>query len=236
MDLQDILDLHLEITSNDRYTYNGKNVPRVTEVISKMINEEKIINWANYLGFRKKRYRDALEEAANFGTRVHSGIEYYLKGEKLPLDTPKTPMNSFKEWWKSINNGNTIIILGQEQKLTCEWYGGTYDCLLDINGRIFLVDFKTSNHVTYKYYLQLAAYSKVLREEKNINIDGVIILQIDKYKLKYREYVLDFNIPEHKSYFDLCERTFLSLLYSYYHISYLEENFGVLDEKIKSNK
>lgn len=236
MDLQDILDLHLEITSNDRYIYNGKNVPRVTEVISKMINEEKIINWANCLGFRKKRYRDALEEAANFGTRVHSGIEYYLKGEKLPLDTPKTPMNSFKEWWKSINNGNTITVLGQEQKLTCEWYGGTYDCLLDINGRIFLVDFKTSNHVTYKYYLQLAAYSKVLREEKNINIDGVIILQIDKYKLKYREYVLDFNIPEHKSYFDLCERTFLSLLYSYYHISYLEENFGVLDEKIKSNK
>ena len=160
----------------------------------------------------------------------------YLKGEKLPLDTPKTPMNSFKEWWKSINNGNTITILGQEKKLTCEWYGGTYDCLLDINGRIFLVDFKTSNHVTYKYYLQLAAYSKVLREEKNMNIDGVIILQIDKYKLKYREYVLDFNIPEHKSYFDLCERTSLSLLYSYYHISYLEENFGVLDEKIKSNK
>ena len=236
MDLQDILDLHLEITSNDRYTYNGKNVPRVTEVISKMINEEKIINWANCLGFKKKRYRDALEEAANFGTRVHSGIEYYLKGEKLPLDTPKTPMNSFKEWWKSINNGNTITILGQEQKLICKWYGGTYDCLLDINGRIFLVDFKTSNYVTYKYYLQLAAYSKVLREEKNINIDGVIILQIDKYKLKYREYVLDFNIPEHKSYFYLCERTFLSLLYSYYHISYLEENFGVLDEKIKSNK
>lgn len=236
MNLQDILDLHLEITSNDRYTYNGKNVPRVTEVISKMINEEKIINWANCLGFKKKRYRDALEEAANFGTRVHSGIEYYLKGEKLPLDTPKTPMNSFKEWWKSINNGNIITILGQEQKLSCEWYGGTYDCLLNINDRIFLVDFKTSNHVTYKYYLQLAAYSKVLREEKNINIDGVIILQIDKYKLKYREYVLDFNIPEHKSYFDLCERTFLSLLYSYYHISYLEENFGVLDEKIKSNK
>ena len=55
MYLQDILDLHLEITSNDRYTYNGKNVPRVTEVISKMINEEKIINWANCLGFKNKR-------------------------------------------------------------------------------------------------------------------------------------------------------------------------------------
>ena len=54
-----------------------------------------------------------------------------------------------------------------------------------INGKIYLIDFKTSNHVTYKYYLQLAAYSKVLREKENINIDGVIILQLNKYQPKY---------------------------------------------------
>ena len=38
MELQDILDLHVEMNSSDRYTYNGKNVPRVTEVLSKMIS------------------------------------------------------------------------------------------------------------------------------------------------------------------------------------------------------
>lgn len=231
MELQDILDLHVEMNSSDRYTYNGKNVPRVTEVLSKMISEEKLMNWANSLGFKHKRYRDVLNQAATFGTKVHHGIECLLKGLPVPEDTPQVCLNAFKEWWKVIQ-ANNYEIIGQEKKLVCEWYGGTYDCLMKINDKIYLIDFKTSNHVTYKYYLQLAAYSKVLREKEGINIDGVIILQLNKYQPKYKEYILDLSIPDHKNYFDLCERTFISILYSYYHIHYLEENFNDLTKKL----
>lgn len=165
MQLQDILDLHVEMNSSDRYTYNGKNVPRVTEVLSKMISEEKLMSWANSLGFKHQRYRDVLNKAATFGTKIHHGIECFLKGQEVPEDTPSICFKAFQEWWKVIKE-TEYEILGQEQKLVCEWYGGTYDCLMRINGKIYLIDFKTSNHVTYKYYLQLAAYSKVLREKR----------------------------------------------------------------------
>ena len=231
MQLQDILDLHVEMNSSDRYTYNGKNVPRVTEVLSKMISEEKLMSWANSLGFKHQRYKDVLSKAAVFGTKIHHGIECFLKGEKVPEDTPSICFKAFQEWWKIIETTDYEII-GQEQKLVCEWYGGTYDCLMKINGKLYLIDFKTSNHVTYKYYLQLAAYSKVLREKENVNIDGVLILQLNKYQPKYKEYILDLSIPEHKEYFNLCERTFESILYSYYHIHYLEENFNDLAKKL----
>lgn len=231
MQLQDILDLHVEMNSSDRYTYNGKNVPRVTEVLSKMISEEKLMSWANSLGFKRQRYKDVLSKAAVFGTKIHHGIECFLKGEKVPEDTPSICFKAFQEWWKIIETTDYEIV-GQEQKLVCEWYGGTYDCLMKINGKLYLIDFKTSNYVTYKYYLQLAAYSKVLREKENINIDGVLILQLNKYQPKYKEYILDLSIPEHKEYFNLCERTFESILYSYYHIHYLEENFNDLAKKL----
>ena len=235
MQLQDILDLHVEMNSSDRYTYNGKNVPRVTEVLSKMISEEKLMSWANSLGFKHQRYKDVLSKAAVFGTKIHHGIECFLKGEKVPEDTPSICFKAFQEWWKIIETTDYEII-GQEQKLVCEWYGGTYDCLMKINGKLYLIDFKTSNHVTYKYYLQLAAYSKVLREKENVNIDGVLILQLNKYQPKYKEYILDLSIPEHKEYFNLCERTFESILYSYYHIHYLEENFNDLAKKLHKLK
>lgn len=231
MQLQDILDLHVEMNSSDRYMYNGKNVPRVTEVLSKMISEEKLMSWANSLGFKHQRYKDVLSKAAIFGTKIHHDIECFLKGEKVPEDTPSICFKAFQEWWKIIETTDYEIV-GQEQKLVCEWYGGTYDCLMKINGKLYLIDFKTSNHVTYKYYLQLAAYSKVLREKENINIDGVLILQLNKYQPKYKEYILDLSIPEHKEYFNLCERTFESILYSYYHIHYLEENFNDLAKKL----
>lgn len=221
MELEEIKSFSLPDLT-DRYTYNGKNVPRVTEIISKMIHEDSIVLWANNLGFRHIRYRDALNEAANIGTRVHSSIEHYLKDKS---ESDLISLEAFKKWWNILTSSNKVEVLGQEEKLTCPFFGGTYDLLLKINDVIYLVDFKTSNHVTYKYYIQLAAYNYMLKA-MNINIGGVIILQVSKTSPEYNEYVLDLSNPIHKEYFDLCERTFLSLVYGYYHISYLERRFN----------
>lgn len=226
MQLEDIVELGIELNSDGRYTYNGKQVPRATEVISKMIHEDAIVQWANSLGFRHQKYLQVLNAAAVYGTKVHHGIECIMKNIPLPEDTPENPINGFKLWWDTISKYNTLTVLGEEEKLSCKYYGGTYDLLLKINNKVFLVDFKTSNHVTYKYWIQLSSYNKLLREEKGIMIDGAIILQLSKNKPAYTEYVLDFSNIGQKNYFDICERTFLSLLYSYYHIHYLEEEFN----------
>ena len=210
----------------DRYTYNGKNVPRVTEIISKMIHEDAITQWANSLGFKHKSYTKTLNEAAVYGTHAHYGIECYLKKLPVPEETPGAIIGGFCKWWDVVTKNNTVKVLGQEHKLTCEWFGGTYDALIEINGEPYLVDFKTSNHVTYKYYLQLAAYRYTLREKEKIDPVGLIILQLSKQMPSYNEYVLNLKDPKQLEYIQICERTFFALMYGYYHIHWLEAHFN----------
>lgn len=224
MDMKDILELG-DIKFGDRYVYNGRNVPRATEIISKCIHEDSIVSWSNNLGFRRKKYKDVLNYSADYGTKVHYGIECYLKNKPIDDNTPSIPLEAFRLWWKMINQNNTVEILGQEVKLVCKYYGGTYDLLIKINNKIFLVDFKTSNHITYKYYIQLASYNRILRDIHGIQIDGFIILQLDKNKPIFREYVLDLDKEDHRQYLGYCERTFMSMVYTYYHIYYLEKRF-----------
>ena len=235
VDLTEVKDITIADCS-DRYTYNGKNVPRVTEILSKMIHEDYLMHWANTLGFSHRKYEKVLTEAANYGTKAHYGIECFLKEQNIPTNTPMTPVDGFRLWWETINKNNNVEVVAQEQKLVCEWFGGTYDLLLKINGCLFLVDFKTSNHVTYKYYMQLAAYSYMLKQQ-GIYISGVIILQLAKTSPRYNEFVLDFSNQSDKYYFEVCERTFLALVYGYYHIYWLEEEFkNDVKSKISSTK
>lgn len=210
---------------DSHYIYNGKEVPRVTEIISKSTMEDHLLYWANKLGFQHKSYSKTLNEYAEFGTRVHKGIEMYLKNEDIPSNTPMNCLKSFINWWSMIGINNNIEILGQETKLVCPYYGGTYDLLMKINDKIMLVDFKTSNTISYRYYIQLAAYDRVLRD-MGIQVDGYIILQLKKEGIGFKEYYLNItDNPNHRSYRDLCERTFISMLYTYYHKLHLEKHF-----------
>ena len=224
---KDIDDLEFKLSKSlSDYTFNGVRVPRVTSIISNMIHEDGLMHWSNNLGFKHQSYKRTIDEACEYGHKTHSGIEKFLKENYISEDAPYFPMSAFMSWWNTIIEHNTVQILGQETPLVCQYYGGTYDLLISVNGEPWLIDFKTSNHITYKYFLQLAAYNKVLREMHNINLRGTIILQLSKTKPEYTEYTLDFMIPHQKEYMDICERTFMSLLYSYYHIKHLEGEFS----------
>jgi len=229
LELEDIKEI-AEINCGDRYTYNGKSVPRVTEIISKMIHEDAITQWANSLGFKHKSYTRTLNEAATYGTHAHHGIECYLKSLPIPDETPGSIIGGFCKWWDIVTKYNTVKVLGQEKKMACEWFGGTYDALLEIKGEPYLIDFKTSNHVTYKYYLQLAAYRYMLMKN-GINPVGLIILQLSKKMPAYNEYVLNLKDPVQLNYINICERTFFALVYGYYHIHWLEEHFNEVINK-----
>lgn len=104
----------------------------------------------------------------------------------------------------------------QEHTLVCKYFGGTLDLLLEIDGKIYLVDFKTSNHSSYKHFLQLAAYRYMLRETEGINVNGCIILMLDKKSDMFIEHILDFENIDHLNYIDQCQESFLSLVYAYY--------------------
>lgn len=208
------------VASSNKYEYNGRYVPRVTTILSSMIHSDALMYWANNLGFKGIKYRDFMNDAAAVGTTAHHRIELFLK-EKLDC-TDNIPYLGFKLWWDTLIKGNnTIEVIGTEQHLTCKWFGGTYDALIRLNGMYYLIDFKTSNHITYKYFLQLAAYTYMLKEN-GIDVAGVIVLQLNKEEIGFNEYLLDFRVPDHRQFMDNCINTFFSLVYAFYNVKEIE--------------
>lgn len=206
----------IKTKESHNYNYFGVAVPSVTTILSKCIHEDYITNWANYLGFKRIKYKDELNRAALAGTNGHNAIEKFLKDGVDDLES--IPLQSFKIWWDMITSTHKVEILGMEEKITLPYCGGTYDLLLKIDDRIFLVDLKTSNNLSYKYFIQLAAYRHMLYKARNINIDGCLILQVDKAIPSFNEQVLDFAIDEHYQFIEHCAFTFISLVLAYYNI------------------
>lgn len=200
-------------------------VPRVTEILSRMMHKDALMYWANALGFKGLRYKTVLDQAAHTGTLAHAAIERFLK-KKLKTED-NIPFLGFLSWYDEITITLNLPIepILIEKRLACRWFGGTLDALLKIGNKIYLVDFKTSNHVTFSYFCQLAAYRFMLARVLNIEIDGVIVLQLDKTEPGFNEYLLDFSIQEHADFMLHCEETFLSLVYGFYNVVKAEEQF-----------
>ena len=208
---------------NSNYTNeNGIKVPRVTEILSAMIHSDALMYWANNLGFKGIRYKSALNKAADIGSDAHSHIERFLKDKLQSEDN--VPFLGFMMWYNiiTIDKGLMVNVIYSEHTIVCDWFGGTLDCLMNIGNKIYLIDFKTSNQVTYKYFLQLAAYRYMLRVVEGIEIDGVIVLQLDKDYPGFNEYLLQFSIPEHLNFMNACEQAFASLVYAFYNIKNIE--------------
>ena len=224
--------------SDSNYTYNGIVVPRVTKILSKCIHSDSLMYWANSLGFKHQSYSKTLEAAANIGHHAHDNIDKFLTDENyeaIESDIPYQSYNayqSFLKWFTIINTVASVKVIFHEKTLTCKYFGGTLDGLYEINGKVYLVDYKTSNHITFKYILQLAAYRYMLRTELGIEIDGCIILQLAKETISYNEYVLNFDNIDHLNYMNDCEMAFLSLVFSYYNINKIENGYKNLNWEV----
>lgn len=218
-----LIDLEPACIKSARYVNNGKNIPSVTELLS-FIDSSGLINWANRIGRQGIDNQEILKTAAKFGTNTHSAIEKYLKGEPPFVDN--SAFKAFQRWWEGLNSANKVEILGQEEPLVSDYFAGTYDLLISINDKPYLVDFKTSNSVGYKYFMQIAAYRYLLYIKKNINIQGAIVLKLGKGpKPKFQEFALDFDNPEHYCFIENCLRSFMGVVYTYHNTENCKERF-----------
>lgn len=207
------------LTDKPRYlNRHNRAVPSVTEIIGRCNHNDFLMNWSNALGRKGISYREYMDNAARLGTEAHACIEKYIKHKVKSNDN--IPFQGFMTWYNDLLlAGNTVEFLFSELRLVCLWYGGTADMLISINGKVYLVDFKTSNRVSYNYFLQLAGYKYLIEREMNINIDGgLIVLQLGKDAVRYSEYILVFKNREHYKFMEQCTVTFLTMVYLYYHL------------------
>ena len=178
---------------------NGKKVPSVTTILDKTKSRESreaLANWKKRVG--EQQAQQITTEAANRGTRMHSYLETYVMMDDLkPL--PSNPF-AHPSWFMAAE----IILhgLGQVDEF---WgvevpvyysglYAGTTDCVGLWNGKPAIIDFKQSNKVKKRewiedYFLQLAAYALAHDEMTGTGIDqGVILMAVQPKLLEDQTY------------------------------------------------
>ncbi len=182
----------------------------VVEFLKDKQNEIKKLGkkeYSNLLYEAKTQHTKRSKDALNIGTRVHHWIEEYIKGNNLPIeDDIKNPVEEFLKFEKK----HKIEWLAVE-KIVCSpshLVAGRLDAVAIVDGKVSLVDLKTSSMIDEGFYLQTAGYFMCL-EEMGIKIDQRIILRLPKKKGdKFEAVLVDTPIDE-----DI--RAFLNLRYAW---------------------
>ena len=174
----------------------GKRLKSVTTIINGCLgwNKGALIGWTRKHCLNGEDSMKLLKEAGRIGTLAHKMIEEYINGGSVILDdyTPseisqaKTAYYSFYKWFED----NDVEFYETELKLVSEKYqfGGTFDAVCEVNGKLVICDWKTSSGVYDEFLIQLGAYRQLIKENLDHNIRGAILLRLDKEENGYEEH------------------------------------------------
>jgi hypothetical protein len=166
-------------------TDGGEFVPSVTTYLEAYPKSYAYYEWLKAAGENADEIRD---EAGRRGSVVHGLTERYDNGEEVSfLDENGNIGYKVSEWsmfekYVEFRSKHKTAIIHNELNIVSEAYkmGGTIDRVMQINNKLYLVDIKTSNAVHNHYWLQLAAYKKMLEEKQpDLKLDGVAILWLN---------------------------------------------------------
>jgi hypothetical protein len=169
------------------YRRNGKYYPSVTYVLGYYPKGKFFENWLKQVGFSADYI---VKKAAEEGTQVHELSEAYLNGEELRfLDDKGRPQYNpdvwqmflrFVEFWETFKPTlieTEVHLFSDKLKVA-----GTCDLIVEINGKLWLLDLKTSNQLQTTYELQTAVYGQCYEEcfGKKIDHYGILWLKSSK--------------------------------------------------------
>lgn len=159
-------------------TPTGEKYPSVTTVLS-LLGREAIANWRKRVG--AENATTIARVAAGRGTGVHNRIETYLnnvEGIHPPTPLVQEMFGSIRPELDKINN-----IHCQETRMFSHHLrmAGTVDCIGEYDGRLSVIDFKTSTKPKreewiHSYFMQCAAYAIMYEELAFIPITQLVVL------------------------------------------------------------
>lgn len=163
-------------------TPNGNLYPSVTTVLSTGDNKA-LEEWKERVGLEEANRVSSM--AARRGTALHTVCEKYLLNE-MPSTKIASLMPTTKELFFKIRPFLDISVgrvLALEQAMYSDKLGiaGRVDCIAEWNGKLSIVDFKSSTNQKEKenisnYFMQCTAYSIMFRELTKIPIDQIVVL------------------------------------------------------------
>ncbi len=160
------------------YEIEGFWYPRVTKIVEIKAKP------ALYHFYAKMENFSAGEkvklQSANEGTLIHNTVEKILLGQTPPI--PSTIEPSIKSFLKFlIENKIQVEPKYVEYRLVNyeHLYAGTLDAIVFINGKLGILDIKTSQEIYRDYNLQTAAYLAAMKNEIK-ELETRWILRIDQ--------------------------------------------------------
>ena len=155
----------------------GGKYPSVTTVLAEH-SRVGIQEWRNRVG--NEEANKISGKASTRGTRLHKACEDYLNNKEPEFRTPleRVLFNSVIPELHKINN-----IHSQEVRLYSNYLrmAGTVDCIGEYNGKVGVIDFKSSSKIKEKnyiknYFMQCAAYSIMYEELYKIPINRLVVI------------------------------------------------------------
>jgi hypothetical protein len=174
-----IEELKTETVNGKRFYKTPKgNLPSITTVLS-ILSRDAIKAWRKRVG--EEEANKISTRASRRGTSVHKMCEDYINNE---LDIKKfQPVD--RETFQSIKpvlDTHLNNVYAQEVPLWSEYLGvaGRVDCIAEWDGRLSVIDFKTSRKEKKKewisnYFQQASAYCVMWEERTGIPIDQIVI-------------------------------------------------------------
>ena len=166
-------------------TPEGIGLPSITTVLS-ILSRDSIEAWKKKVGVEEAN--KISHRAATRGTAVHEIIEKYLDNKEDYRDgyTPDI-IESFIAL-KPILDGKIGRIYAQEAPLYSNHLGvaGRVDCVAEFDGKLSIIDFKTSRKTKRKnyiqnYFMQEAAYAIMWEERTRMPIVQLVtIIAVDQ--------------------------------------------------------
>ena len=143
----------------------------------------------------KRQHIEVSNKGKQAGTVGHELVEALLAKKPYAIKSDDTQSESvaaaFQAWRKDYQPG--VV----EQERACyslaHDFAGKFDLLCEIDGKLTLVDFKTSNS-SYKYpdgiypdmYCQLGGYLVLIAEQLGVQVDDAIIVNLPKDGSEYK--------------------------------------------------
>lgn len=168
-------------------TPHGKAYPSVTTVLG-IRNKGMLQEWRARVG--EVEAARVAHHASTRGTALHTAVERYIDNEEHYFAEGEMP--HVKDMFNSIKpvlDNRIDNVRLQEAALFSDHLGlaGRVDLIADFDGRLSIIDFKTSSRVKTEdeidsYFIQMAAYAIMCEERTGTPVSrGVIVMAVENH-------------------------------------------------------
>jgi hypothetical protein len=166
------------------YYAEGNFYPSVTTILEAYPKDAAYFKWIKEVGTDADVIRD---EAGRRGSVVHDLTERYDNGEEVSLlnmdgnlQFKMSEWSMFERYVDFVTRFKPDYFMNEQNFVSpALGFAGTIDRLAWLDGKLTLIDIKTSNNIHDSYWLQLAAYAALVHVLTSYRIDQVAILHLN---------------------------------------------------------